>query len=116
MEPSCPSTNILESGRTRSLSSSERFSSSGSHDTISVDVAVAHGKGCMVDFAASDDPAYAVGSAASPRDDVACVALEVCLKVVHSVCSRPGITWCGLVLGRLWLWTFLLAEHDARGP
>lgn len=115
MEPSCSSTNILKSGRTGSMSLSERFSSSGSHD-ISADIAVAHGKGCMVDFTASDDPACAVGSVASPRDDVACVAFVVPLKVVHSVCSRPGITWCELVIGKLWFWTFLLAEHDERGP
>ena len=38
--------------------------------------------------------------------------------VMHSVCGRPGMTWCGLALGKqcLWLWTSLLAEHDARGP
>ena len=98
------------------MSLSGRFSSSGSRDTISADVAVAHGKGCMVDFTASDDPACAAASVALPRGDVACVAFVVRLKVVHSMCSRPGITWCELVIGKLWLWTFLLAEHDARGP
>ena len=35
---------------------------------------------------------------------------------MHSVCGFPGMTWCVLVLWIQWLSTFLLAEHDTRGP
>jgi hypothetical protein len=75
MERSCSSMNALNSGSKTSMSVSGRLLSSGSRDTISFDVAVAHGKGCMVDFATSDEPANAMGGVASPRDDAALVAL-----------------------------------------
>ena len=59
------------------MSVSGMLLSSGSRDTISFDVAVAHGKGRMVDFTTSDEPANAMGGVASPRDDAPCVALVV---------------------------------------
>src|SRR5947208_1259518 len=88
MEPSCSSMNVLKFGRTASMSVSGRLLSSGSRDTISLDVAVAHGKGCMVDFTTSDDPAYAMGGIASPRNDASCVAL-----VLLFVCGALFVRW-----------------------
>ena len=63
------------------MSLSGRLLSSGSRETISFDVAVAHWKVCMLDFATSDEFANAVGGVASPRDDPAWVALVVSFAV-----------------------------------
>ena len=72
--------------------------SSGSRDTISADVAVAHGKGSMAGIAKLDDPPYVVGGVASSRDDAAFVALVglfgfdvLCVRLPedNGVCAGP---------------------------
>ena len=86
-EPSCSSTNILNLGRTASMRECGRPFSSGSRDTISADVAVAHEKGCVVGIVTPDDPPYVVGSVVSPRDNTALVAL-VALCGFNALCVR----------------------------
>ena len=72
--------------------------SSGSRDTISADVAVAHGKGSMAGIAKLDDPPCVVGGVVSSRDDAAFVALVglfgwdalcVVLSKDDGVCAGP---------------------------
>ena len=100
MGRSCSSMNVLNCWSTTSRSVSGMLLSSGSRDTTSFDVAVAHEKGCMVDFATSDEPANAMGGVASPRDDAAWVALVIsfasgalCVRLprydVTVVCAGP---------------------------
>ena len=89
MERSCSSMNALNLGSTASMSVCGRLLSSGSRETISFDVAVAHRKGCIVDFTTSDEPANAAGGVASPRDDAAWVAL-VFLFVVGALCVQSS--------------------------
>ena len=61
--------------------------SSGSRDTISADVAVAHGKGSLAGIAKLDDPPCVVGGVVSSRDGAAFVAL-VGLFCCDALCVR----------------------------
>ena len=72
--------------------------SSGSRDTISADVAVAHGIGSMAGIAKLDGPPYVIGGVVSSRDDAAfaaivglfgCDALCVRLPKDGGMCAGP---------------------------